>query len=67
MCSLILVLACGLQRLRLMSSDYTQVAVPSEWRCPSKAWTNFTKEGLSPTTVMEFMAGIGANGSIGAP
>ena len=40
-----------------MSIDYVQVAVPEKWRCPSKAWSSFTKAGLSQETVMELMGG----------
>ena len=58
--------ASALSSFQSMSIDYVQVAVPEKWRCPSKAWSSFTKAGLSQETVMELMGGIGGSGSIGA-
>ena len=58
--------ASALSEFQSMSADYSQVAVPERWRCPSKAWSNFTKDTPSHTTVMELTSDIGASGSAGA-
>ena len=56
----------ALSEFKLMSVGYTQVEVPSVWRCPCKAWSEFTKVVPSVATVTALMDGIGYSGSTGA-
>ena len=51
---------------KLMSIDYVQVEVRNKWRCPCKAWSEFTRVEPSVETVMSLMDDIGFNGLTGA-
>lgn len=53
-------------RFKTISANYEQVAVPDEWRNPSRAWQRFSDGNPWPEIARVSTICIGTNGNIGA-
>jgi hypothetical protein len=49
-----------------ISNDYVQVEVPTEWRCPSRAWSRLSSGNPSDEIARISTTAIGCNGLVGA-
>ncbi len=53
-------------KFKTISANYEQVAVPDEWRNPSRAWQRFSDGNPWPEIARVSTICIGTNGNIGA-